>query len=423
MRRGGLVAALLGLGVSSCSCDTLPRGAVTSCQTVQLVAKPEATDILFVVDDSGSMRPEQDNLAQNFDAFIAKLDASPVKNAYQIGVTNTSVDMVAADSAGNPVVLTDYAQGTPNAGHPYPAGALVAVDPASINPDPTLAKYVYDASGKYAGKRILTAGSPTLVADFSANVHVGTYGSGKEQGLRAALLALKDRVADGTNAGFLRKGAKLAVIIVSDDDDCADPSHKIVFSATSGDACHTAQAYADMQPVQDFVSFLQGSVDGEQRDAVVAAIVAYDTSTQQPAVDCTLGNAQNPSPEAPGTRYAAFVKAFGSSGLVDDICNTSFRATLEKIAGLIEPGQTVPIDPPPADWRLLVVNVVKASGQRVGCSVAGPGVDAGAPAADGGPGTAVYAPPSGAKPATLTFGGACTLQQGDQIDLKMICAG
>jgi len=39
----------------------------------------DRTDILFVVDDSGSMEDEQQNLAANFDAFIERLAASPAR--------------------------------------------------------------------------------------------------------------------------------------------------------------------------------------------------------------------------------------------------------------------------------------------------------------------------------------------------------
>ena len=74
------------------SCDSVPANALVSCQTTQVLPSSVATDILFVVDDSGSMSEEQANLAANLDAFVDTLVASPVQNDFRIGVTNSSVE-------------------------------------------------------------------------------------------------------------------------------------------------------------------------------------------------------------------------------------------------------------------------------------------------------------------------------------------
>src|SRR5207248_7519381 len=108
------------------------------------------------------------------------------------------------------------------------------------------------------GSRILDKGSSTLAADFKANVRVGVDGSGKEQPFQAARLALSDRLLD-TNAGFLRDGARLAIIFLTDEDDCSDS--KAPF-ATTNDSCHQ-KATKDASPpildtVDDFAAFLLG---------------------------------------------------------------------------------------------------------------------------------------------------------------------
>ena len=48
---------------------------------------PTPADILFVVDNSGSMADEQENLAQNFQAFIDGLNAGT--GDYQLAVVST----------------------------------------------------------------------------------------------------------------------------------------------------------------------------------------------------------------------------------------------------------------------------------------------------------------------------------------------
>ncbi|HEY5676103.1 MAG TPA: vWA domain-containing protein, partial [Myxococcales bacterium] len=215
------------------SCDRVPANALVSCQTTQVLPAAVTTDILFVVDDSGSMSEEQANLAANLDAFIDALIASPVKNDFRIGVTNSSVE----EFPVNGTTRTSYAAG-PSTGVPFPAGALVAIKTRADGTGIPGA-LVYDAaafaqSGGWGGRRILDKGSPTLAADFKANVLMGLNGSGKEQPFRAARLALSDRLLDA-NQGFLRDGARLAVVFLTDEDDCSDSSDP---RATSNDQCH-----------------------------------------------------------------------------------------------------------------------------------------------------------------------------------------
>lgn len=146
-------------------------------------------DVLFVVDNSGSMGEEQSNLAVNFGQFIN--EASTWNNDYQVGVVTTDADAGSGQLVGDPRFVTNlnYSQ-------------------------------------------------------FSDNVEVGTNGSGTEQGLAAAQMALSlpniadsstactadadcaslgtacvDGFCGGPNRGFLRKDAALEIVIVSDEDD------------------------------------------------------------------------------------------------------------------------------------------------------------------------------------------------------------
>ncbi len=369
--------------------DSVPSGAVTQCQLETLVPGAVKTDILFVVDDSGSMAAEQANLATSFDSFIRALAASAVKDDFQIGVTTTSVDWprYLSGSSGPFETITQYTSG-PAAGASYPAGALVGAP----------------------GHRILPANSLTLVDDFKADVNVGTSGANKEQGLRAALLAVSDRIADGTNAGFLRSGARLAVIIVSDEDDCSDPaSPPAVIYPSSGDACHTDAEQAKLPPVASYVSALREKLGGEARDVVVAVIAGVDPTTKQP-----VQPACNPTGGYPAKRYSAFVAGFPGKGLIDDVCQADFTATLQQVAGLIA-SQTLPLSETPADPALLSVAVSRGSGGTTTCSVA----EAGGTAAGA---DVIYSPPQEGRPAALTFRGDCALQPGDQVHVQVLCA-
>ena len=125
-----------------------------------------ATDILWVIDNSCSMGEEQSTLAVNFASFVQIVDALDMD--YQIAATTTDV----ADAGG--------LQGT--------------------NP-------------------IVTLNTPDPAGTFAANVSLGVNGSGNEKGLDGAYLALSSPMIDpgGPNYDFLRTDAGLRIIFVSDE--------------------------------------------------------------------------------------------------------------------------------------------------------------------------------------------------------------
>jgi hypothetical protein len=403
-----LPIALLAL-LSACRCDTVPTNALTSCQATQVLPSAVATDILFVVDDSGSMAANQSNLANNLDAFIDALVSSPVQNDFRIGVTNSSVD---------DFNLSTVYSGGPSKGIPYPQGALLAVATDSVG-NVIPGQLVYDATkyastGGWGGNRILDKGSPTLAADFKNNVRVGSSGTGKEQPLRAAKLALTDRLADA-NAGFLRDGARLAVIVLSDADDC---SNSTLPNITSNAGCDTPNN-PSFDPIQGIADFLRGPIGGELRDVAVGAIVGLSPTTLTPSCgDASLCSDRSCSTaEAPGYRYVALSGILGAQRMqLGSICDASFRNTLQKIAATLTP-DTLPLAGVPADWRMLVVSVTKSGGTVIPCKVAHEG-DATQNGVD-----AIYSDPAFGRQAKITFQNACKLDLGDKIDVRVVCAG
>jgi len=144
----------------------------TVTDTFQQLANPKA-DVLFVVDNSCSMREEQNSLGSNLGSFLTFATQQGID--FQLGVTTTDVA-----SNGE-------------------AGRFVEEGPQNV--------------------RIITPNTPNGSAAFSSNVNLGTSGSADEQGLEAAYLALKDPLINTWNAGFLRTDAALAVIAVSDEPD------------------------------------------------------------------------------------------------------------------------------------------------------------------------------------------------------------
>src|SRR5262249_55622387 len=60
---------------------------------------------------------------------------------------------------------------------------------------------------------------PDVSKTFSCVAQVGVDGSGMEQPLKGARMALTDKITDGTNAGFLRPDALLGIVFMTDEDD------------------------------------------------------------------------------------------------------------------------------------------------------------------------------------------------------------
>lgn len=124
-------------------------------------------DILFVIDDSCSMGDEQQAVATNLSAFLSS--ASQSTGDWRIGITTTDVFSTRG-------VLVREAGATP----------------------------------------WLTPTTPGLVSLFAQRVRVGVSGSGFEQPLAALQAAVTEPNLSGANRGFLRSGAALAVVIVTD---------------------------------------------------------------------------------------------------------------------------------------------------------------------------------------------------------------
>ena len=160
-------------------------GGVQTCREV---------DFLFVVDNSGSMRDNQAKLVANYDVFLE-------------GIVET-VDRLESIHVG--VVTTDaYAHNL------FPCnqiGGLVTHTGGK------------DSSKRQCGHNFMTE-ADDLDDKFRCAARVGTDGSGHEWSLRSAIAAVTPPMMSegGCNEGFLRDGALLVLVIISDEDVDIDP--------------------------------------------------------------------------------------------------------------------------------------------------------------------------------------------------------
>ncbi len=154
-------------------------------------------DILFVVDNSGSMRREQAELLANFPAMIDVLETLPT------GRPDLHVGVITTDAGGctsvEPGLLVDEGDGC---------------DPLSGAAERFL---IDEDDGSGTGTRRVNYTGGDLGAAFSCLADRGTQGCGFEQPLES----IEAAVTRAENQGFFRADALLAVVLLSDEDDCS----------------------------------------------------------------------------------------------------------------------------------------------------------------------------------------------------------
>lgn len=154
----------------------------------QAVLIPKKIDILWVVDNSGSMRTSQENLAANFQSFIQRFQN---KN-YDFRMAVTTTDAYHKQFNANSVL-------------------------ARIR-DGGRFDHVAPMTGTYttsSGVFVMTRDTPNLETVFNINIMQGIKGDGNERPLES----FKQALLEPWNADFRREEAFLAIIAVTDEED------------------------------------------------------------------------------------------------------------------------------------------------------------------------------------------------------------
>ncbi|MDX2088917.1 MAG: hypothetical protein SFX73_13755 [Kofleriaceae bacterium] len=247
-------------------------------------------DILFVVDDSGSMAEEQGNLASNFPQFATLL--SNYTNAegqhidFRVAVTTTGRTITYTIQSG-PISLPTTEEGDNGA---FREGCGVS-------------------------RRWLEPTDTNLGSALSCRAGVGTSGPGYEMPLLMSKFALADRVSDGTNAGFLRQDALLGIVYLTDEDDSSTTQNNFTLSITSPGPT------PNWNP-QDQITFLDNLKGHRSRWA--AGVIAGEQSCSS-----SFGDA------AEATRLKQFVQMTNANGpqqaVFSSICAGDLTTALDDV--------------------------------------------------------------------------------------------
>jgi hypothetical protein len=313
-------------------------------------------DLLLVVDDSSSMGEEQAALAAALPSFLAAFDdpaiSDPPIASVQIGVVTSDLG-----SGGFALPTCDAPRGTD--GVLQTSGATTE---GCLGTYPRFLTY-------YPGAP--SSAPETTGRDLGCLTARGTDGCGFEQPLEAALEALTPASSslrfdgrpghgEGANAGFLRPESILAIVVVSDEDDCsvADPG---IFDPADlrFDRALNVRCGVDTSALQPLERYLDGfgalrarhpsrllvaSIAGVPVDLVADparfdAAATLEDPRMQAVVDPDGGNRLLPAcdlPElgaaGPARRYAELAGSLGDAGLLQSICQTDLSRPLRTVA-------------------------------------------------------------------------------------------
>ncbi|HEU5057674.1 MAG TPA: hypothetical protein VFU21_14165 [Kofleriaceae bacterium] len=197
-----------------------PDAAVPLVDVPLAVSGRAPLDILFVVDNSGAMRQEQEALATGFPALLEPLaDQDGGLPDLHIGIVSSNVG-TGPTGGGGDACAGNGDNGVMQVGE----GFCPALTDGS--------RYLIDVLVDEAeGTREFNY-TGDLASQFACMVQLGTQGCAFEQHLEAMRRALS--ADNAANAGFVRDSAALAVIIVADEDDCS-ASDRDVFDPAQDD--------------------------------------------------------------------------------------------------------------------------------------------------------------------------------------------
>ncbi|HEY7373904.1 MAG TPA: vWA domain-containing protein [Polyangia bacterium] len=378
MRRLPSLLALINVAaLSACAGPPVDPAVAT---TRPLIANRNL-DVLFMIDNSSSMRLSQTNLLNNFSTFMDVLKNLPG------GLPNIHVAVVSSDmGAGDGSVAGCSATGGDNGLFQYTARGTCASTTLQNG-----ATFISNVGG------VANYTAADLSTVFSCIAALGDTGCGFEHQFASVLRALgaDGQPAPAENQGFLRSDALLAIVMVTNEDDCSarpgiqlyDFNSNMNLTSALGPLsnyrcnefghvcdgappprmapnndvnttvmlqnCTSSDCDGSLVPVGEFAARIKALKAAPASEIVVAAITGpatpYTVHWKAPSIaDTSCGQASCPWPEIthscvatdssfadPAVRVTEAVNAFGVNGFVSSICDANFGTTLQQIANRI----------------------------------------------------------------------------------------
>jgi hypothetical protein len=370
-------------------------------RTLHYQANNRNVDLLFLVDNSSSMRLAQDNLMRNFPVLMTTLRNLPG------GLPNVHVAVISSDMGAGDGSIASCEPTEPQPG--WATGTGGSSGGAQFGGDNGIFQYqprgTCVSSGLQAGATFIS--DVDGVRNYTGNLEdvftciavLGEQGCGFEHQFAAITRALGvDGLgpAPAENQGFLRPDAYLAIVLITDEDDCSAAPNVPLYDTGSntniaaqlgpvtnfrcnefGHRCNgappsrsapnndvNAQVAYEGCTSNDADGFLLGVRDTADRiralkaddgqimiSAIAGARAPYVVGWKAPSTPDTSCNAAGqtcPWPVIqhsctaadgsfadPAVRIGELVDQFGATGRLLSLCETDFSPALADIAGSV----------------------------------------------------------------------------------------
>ena len=314
-------------------------------------------DIVVLVDNSGSMQQEQSALTLRFPELIAELVDPPTDPAtgrlVHPPVEDLNIGVITPDmgTMGLTVGTCSNADIGDNGCFRNTGSPVIGTCSAS-----------YPSILSRNASNAATYSPDQMAADFTCIATLGTNGCGFEQQFKAMRQATTTNTAVGAcNAGFLRTDSLVALIFVTDEEDCSvRPDHPEMFDQSRTELGHLnircfshpefveewseyVTAFRSLRPAEEQDRIVLGMIIGVPPDApqcigpgneltgcldVPAMMEQIDPLTPSqliPSCNTSMGLA------FPPRRFINVAQAFGSNAYVDSICKTDWSDAIRGI--------------------------------------------------------------------------------------------
>ncbi len=266
----------------------------------------DKVDFLFVIDNSGSMGDNQDNLIASFPGFISTIQNTLPNNDYQIMVVDTDagqgieLNLCINQCMNNPGLETCFPFGYPCS--PLPdacdetlgAGVVYPIGGGSSN----------EYCQLFGGNRYILHTDPNVAGSFACVAKVGDDGDGSERPAEAMVQALsfQQNQPGACNEGFLRDDALLVITIITDEPDTNSQG------IPGGWAANVIAAKK-----------------GDQKRVVVLSLL---TDPEQPNPVCS-------EQHAPAPLLREFTESF-TNHIIASVCEPNYSEFFAQAVGLID---------------------------------------------------------------------------------------
>jgi hypothetical protein len=392
------------LGCQDYGFEELPSSVIKEKRTVVTVNVASEIDILFVIDNSGSMVGEQIQLAQSFAYLTGVLDERFGAGKYQMGVITTGIESEGCPACTTMITGSCMNDTGENGRFQDRVGRILSMN---APPVPPTFEFVADPNC-----RIVDSDNKSCFVDpaggglfGSGIVFVGTNGCGYEKGLEPVRIALSEPLVSTANGGFLRANATLAIVLVSDEEDCgkvgdvtenlAGYGGRVCYYAAKGvgpdgsQTDPTNKPYA-LTPVSQTYDFLMGLKNNRKGAVKFAAIVGMDDPSDPSSTTIRYESEDARAPilpscytpgcgttedcaAFPGTRYIELAELFGlgENGLVGTICQNDFGPLMGQIGEFISCPEFFNLSEPILDPALANILLNNVAVPRYSCSIQG----------------------------------------------------